>query len=133
LREQFQAFAAQFRGADTHTGEVAAGPCQAGDEPARHRIGHDRHDNRDGVGRLLRGTNGRAMGHQHIHLALDEGRREGRETLSASVRIPPLDGEVLALHPAMLSQPLLERLGGGLRLRRVGAGKEQHSDPRDLR
>ena len=125
MREQFQTLAAQLRRADTDAGAVAPWPRQAGDESAAHGIRHDRHDNRDGLGRVLGRANRRSMGHEDVDWEPDEVGREGGEALGLPIRKPPRHGEVLALHPAMLAQPVPE----GLDSCGVGTGKEQKSDP----
>ena len=62
---------------------VAAGPCEARDKSGDQRIAHDRHDDRDGGGRLPRGPYRLlSPGHDYIDLKGDKfggqrGRRSG--------------------------------------------------------
>ena len=55
LLEVFQTLADKLRGEDRHPRHIAARLRQAGDEPARNRVGDRSEDDGDGLGRLLGG------------------------------------------------------------------------------
>jgi hypothetical protein len=57
LLQQLDALAGHVRGESAHTGDVAAGARETGDETAPHWIGADCHDDGDFVGGLPRGAN----------------------------------------------------------------------------
>jgi hypothetical protein len=72
-----------------------------GDKPGLHRVAQGIHDNGDRRGRLLRRLGrGGTRGKDDVDGELDQLRGEGGETLIASLGVPVLDGEVLALHAA---------------------------------
>jgi len=58
LLELFQTLADKLRGEDRQPRDIAARLRQAGDEPARNRIGNSSEDNGEGCGRLLGGQGG---------------------------------------------------------------------------
>jgi hypothetical protein len=85
----------------TQARDVAPRLCQAGDEASFHRIKGPCHYYRDRPrGVLGRPTRGGSWSHNHVHLALDQLRRQVTEPLFAPRHIADLHDEVLALNIA---------------------------------
>jgi hypothetical protein len=84
--------------------DVPARPAQTRDEAASHGIGNERRDNGDGGGRSLGGEgSGRGGGHNDIHLAPHQLRRQGGELIFPVGRPAVVDGKVLSLYPTELA------------------------------
>ena len=87
--------------------DVPAGMGEAGDQPSPNGLDDPHHDDGDGAGGLLGGTDlVGPNGHEEVNLATHEFRRESRCALVPPLRIPALDDEVLALDIPALPQPL---------------------------
>src|SRR5215471_2000935 len=100
--------------------------CQAGDEPVPHRIGTRYHDDRERArGRLgsLGGTDA-SRRHQDLDLEVEQVGDQLREPLDLSLCSAILNGEVLALHPAKVAEPVPEGLEIAFGLWGVHAGPE---------
>jgi hypothetical protein len=90
-------------------GHVAAGPGQAVDKAAAHRIGGDGEYDGNRRCRPFDGLNGAADGDDDVDLERDELGREVVEAFSFSLGPPMQDGNGAAVDPAQLLQALLER------------------------
>src|SRR5262249_6062137 len=130
LLEQLEALADQLRGKRGQPREVAGGPCEALDEPARHRIAGSGEDDRDGPGRLHDGARlGWGRDYDNVDLERDQlSRRRGE---SIEVGRPVFDEDVPALDVTEITHSLAE----GLNVSGLGAPQVAYSSdlPRLLR
>jgi hypothetical protein len=111
LREVFQTLADKLRGEDGQSRDIAARLRQAGDEPARHRIGNKSEENGEGPGRLLRGQGGGCgCGHDDMNLERNQFGRKSGEPLELPLGISVFDYEVATLDVTEVTQPLAEGL-----------------------
>src|SRR4029434_3587904 len=96
------------------------------------RISTDRHDDGNRAGRVLERPDPRLpqAGHEDVHPKTDQLGGEERELfLSALLSNAPLDDDVLPLHPAELTQPVLE---GRVEWFGPGTIPHQKANPRHL-
>ncbi len=109
--EQIQPFSSQLR---THLGQpcnVAAGPRQALNQPTGNRVIVTRHNDRDCPGSFFGSQrSGTSGSDDDINLETDEIGCEVREAITTTLRIAVLDGDVLALDPSEVAEPLTECL-----------------------
>jgi hypothetical protein len=86
------------------------GRGETGHQAHRDRIAVGVENDRDRRGRLLRGEHRTfaAFGHDHVDLAADEIRRQGRQPIEVSFRPAIFDRNVLALDVAEFAHPLAE-------------------------
>ena len=106
-------------------GDVAAGACEARDQPATHGVENPDHDDRDGA----RGLFGRAdvpsrENHEEVELHADELSCESRRAIVLVLGVPALEDEILALDVPVLPQPLPQRLPLPVALHRATLRRE---------
>src|SRR5262249_47860021 len=105
-------------------------PRQRSNVPQGERIIlHGDHDNRQRARGLPRGAQDdlRTTSNQHVHLALDEFGGEGGEPLDVALRTAELDGEILALHIAEVTESMPKGLpDGDRRLRSLEDADARH-------
>src|SRR5262249_28086953 len=84
--QQLELFRAELHVQDAHSGEIATGPAQAGDQPYLNGINADTEDDRHGRSRRLgRQSTRRAGGNDDAHPTARKVRRtRGRPTLLAT-------------------------------------------------
>jgi len=112
LLEQLQPLGHQLAVDRGQAGEVAARPGKAGNRSNLDGLTHGRKDDGDLRSRLLDGHDcGGVRRDNHIQLEPDQFGRELGEPIELAQRPSVLDGDVLAINPAMLPQPFTERLG----------------------
>src|ERR1051325_1797510 len=88
-------------------GDVSPGMRQTGDDTAPDRIGSEPDD--DGYRRRsMLGSQGRRRGRggDDIHLEMHELRREPGEPIGLSLGEPSFNGDISALDPTEIAQPL---------------------------
>jgi len=121
----------EFGGKDADPGDVAAGPCQAGDEFAVDEVVGDHHD-RDRAGRLLRRAGRRIAGGNDNGWPLRDQRfGKLRQPLGVALGKPGFEADITAVD-------LSQRRQGGAELRRhrldgVRRVDAQHRDQRQRR
>jgi len=90
-------------------GHVVAGSRETGNETGTYGVAYDREDDRDRCGRLLRSQcRCRAVSHNYRHIESHKRRSERGELLNSPFRPAIFDGEVAALRPPMVLEPLHE-------------------------
>jgi len=95
----------------TYASDIAAWPCEAGDEANLHRVRADANDDRNCLCRCF-GRESRGGGPQHYddsHFATDQLGRQPRQSVVLAVRPPVFRRHVLALDVADFAQALPER------------------------
>ena len=108
LRSEFfqnlDPFRCQFRAERRNPGDIASGLREA--RYQRPRRAHGRHDHRNGRGRILGCVRGRsAPRHDEVDLEADQFGCEVGEALSATVRRPIFEDQVLTFDIAEIPQP----------------------------
>ena len=94
--------------------DVAPWARQAGYDSAPNRISNKPDDDRDRrAGVLGSEGRGRGRGEDEVHLAAHELSRELGELIRASLGVPDLNSDVLALDPAEIAKSLSECLQEG--------------------
>ena len=112
---QVQLLADHSRKVAAVAGDVAAGPCQALDEPGVQRI-VDQRDDRDTGGGALRDARTRTARHDHIDVERDHFLHNLDQTFLLAFGRPALDDDVATFDEAEIAQRVLERAY-------VGAGR----------
>src|SRR5215471_16968612 len=111
LFEQLQVLGAQLQTLVRPSGNVAPGTCQATNDSAPYWIGGKAYDDWYRHGGLLRSKGGRgARGGNEVHLQTDEFGGERGEAIRFPLGEPNFKRNVLALNPAEVAEPTLERL-----------------------
>src|SRR6266446_1222405 len=131
LFEELQSFRAQINRHVADTGEVAARPCQAGDQPGTDRIRHIHHYDRDRLGRILCGEGCRcAYGDDQVDWETGQFRRQIGKTFGPSLGIAPFNRQVLAFRVSKITKSLQEEVEVG---RGWVAAWRQHANPEGFR
>ena len=103
--------------------DVAAGPCQALDQPSSNRVTRRRHHDGDFPGRVFGSQNiGVDGSDDDVNLETDEIGCEVREAIAPALRVAVLDADVLSLDPSEVAETepecLVPERGIGRRERR---------------
>src|SRR6266404_1283085 len=112
LPEQDHALAGELIGNHRHASDVAAGSSEVLDKPMSDRVvTTERHDDRDGRGRLLGCPDGRrAHGGDYVRTHSDQLGRKCGKSVEPAVGQAYVQHEILPFNIAQLAQPLPESL-----------------------
>jgi hypothetical protein len=110
LTQEPKALRPKFHREEADTGDVAAGPVEAGAEASLDRIDanrvHDRNGRGRGFGRKSRGD--AARGHDDGHRTADQISHQFRQPIACAMPPAVFDRDIAALGIAGLSEPLCE-------------------------
>jgi hypothetical protein len=130
--QQFQPFRGEIAHLNAYPSEIPARSRQRGNKAGTNRVAGPGKYNRDRLGCGLSRLRRRCPdGEDNVRLKTDELGGEIRKDLGCFLRVAPLEGDVLPLGPAEVSQSLRERLEG-LRPQQ-GTLVRQDAHSRDLR
>jgi hypothetical protein len=89
--------------------DIPSGPGEAGDQPALHRVTHDRNDDGNGESRLLcRARAGRPVGHNRVNLKADKLARQSWQAVEFPLGPAVFNDEVAALLVSQVSKALAQ-------------------------
>ena len=109
FREEVQLLRQDQRAEDRQPRDVSSRSCQGLHQARRNGIGHERHDDRNRIGRLLGGKRGGgSVGDKDIHLQMNKLPGKSRQSLALSRRTPAFDPYAPALVVTPVAQCLLE-------------------------
>src|SRR5207253_552568 len=131
VADELDAFAGQFRGDARNSGDVAARPRKAGDEPGADWISRVRHDDGDFVrGLLCRLSGGGEPGDDDVDLETDQLGGQLRKPVELSVRRSKLVTNVLPFDIPEIAHALPKLAP---KLSRVGIADDQGTHDSNLR
>src|SRR5262245_16453138 len=127
LLQKLDSLSTDLVGHGGNSGDVSAGPGQAGDEPGADWVGDPRHDNGDCLCEVLCCEGSRRVdGEDDVHLCLREFTGQGLQSIIPTLGEPPLNREVAPLLVPKLAETLPKCFE---RIRNTARGRRQHSDP----